>query len=157
MGKRTSPLLPGTLRQLTDLGERLRLARRRRNLTAKQVADRAGMTTVTLRSIERGSPGATMGAYLAVLQVLGLDEELGGIALADSVGRALQDARLGPPRRRKAGASPVAQEPAPQRHAIPAGTDAAADGSGAITSESLQALLKPPRRQRAPGKPAKAR
>lgn len=75
MARTVAPLLPGTSRLLEQLGDRLRLARLRRRLTAKQVAERAGMTTMTLRSLERGGAGVTMGAYLAVMQVLGVQQD----------------------------------------------------------------------------------
>jgi transcriptional regulator with XRE-family HTH domain len=94
MAKTISPLLPLTTELLHRFGERLRLARLRRRLTAKQVAERAGMAPMTLRSLERGGAGVTMGAYLAVLQVLGVEKDLDFLAAADSLGRELQDARL---------------------------------------------------------------
>jgi hypothetical protein len=37
-----------------------------------------------------------MGAYLAVMQVLGIERDLNLLASADPVGRELQDSRLGP-------------------------------------------------------------
>lgn len=49
---------------------------------------------MTLRSLERGGSGVTMGAYLAVMQVLGIESDLDLIAKADSMGRDLQDAQL---------------------------------------------------------------
>jgi hypothetical protein len=49
---------------------------------------------MTLRSLERGGSGVTMGAYLAVMQVLGVERELDQLAKADPVGRELQDMRL---------------------------------------------------------------
>jgi transcriptional regulator with XRE-family HTH domain len=96
MAKKTAPLLPSVDELLQQFGERLRLARLRRHLPAKQVAERAGMSPMTLRSLERGGSGVTMGAYLAVMQVLGIETDLDLLAKADPVGRELQDSRLRP-------------------------------------------------------------
>lgn len=94
MAKTIAPLLPSTTEFLQRFGERLRLARLRRRLTAKQVAERAGMAPMTLRSLERGGSGVTMGAYLAVMQVLGIEKDMDLLGAADPLGRELQDARL---------------------------------------------------------------
>jgi transcriptional regulator with XRE-family HTH domain len=94
MAKKTSPLLPATEEHLHRFGERLRLARRRRRLSSKQVAERAGMAPMTLRSLERGGSGVTIGAYLAVMQVLGIERDFDLLGQADPLGRELQDARL---------------------------------------------------------------
>ncbi len=66
------------------------------------------MTPVTLRNLERGGTGVTIGAYLAVMQVLGIEQDLDLIAKDDLQGRELQDARL--PRRARA---TVLAEPPP--------------------------------------------
>lgn len=100
MAKKTAPLLPTTADRLRQFGDRLRLARLRRRLMARQVAERAGMTPVTLRNLERGGSGVTIGAYLAVMQVLGIEQDVDLIANDDPQGRKLQDARL--PRRARA-------------------------------------------------------
>jgi transcriptional regulator with XRE-family HTH domain len=94
MAKKTAPLLPTTGELLRQFGDRLRLARLRRRLSAKQVAERAGMAPMTLRSLERGGSGVTIGAYLAVMQVLGVEKDLDLLGKADPVGRELQDAQL---------------------------------------------------------------
>ena len=94
MAKNVAPLLPPTAELLIQFGHRLRQARQRRRLTAKQLASRAGMALMTLRNLERGTPGVTIGAYLAVMQVLGIESDIDLLAKADTFGRALQDAQL---------------------------------------------------------------
>ena len=94
MARKTAALLPRIARLLTDLGERLKLARLRRRLTAKQVAERAGMSVMTLRSLELGGAGVTMGAYLSVMHVLGLEQDLNKVGATDELGHQLQDAQL---------------------------------------------------------------
>lgn len=94
MSQRTAQLLPATEELLRQFGERLRLARLRRRLTAKQVAERAGMAPMTLRSLERGGAGVTLGAYAAVMQVLGIEMDFNLLGKQDQMGRELQDSRL---------------------------------------------------------------
>lgn len=94
MRSRKTQLLPKTRQILTELGENIRLARLRRRLTATQVAERAGITRMTLWSIERGSPKVAMGSYLQVLFILGLEKDFLKVAQDDQLGRKLQDAKL---------------------------------------------------------------
>lgn len=89
---------------LAALGERLRLARRRRRKTAHEISVQAGITRVTLRRAEAGEPAVTMGTYLKVLAALGLAQDLVLVARDDVVGRRLQDEQL----RRPAGLKPPA-------------------------------------------------
>lgn len=79
---------------LAALGQRLRLARRRRKKTAHQLAAEAGISRVTLRRVEAGEPGVLMGTYLRVLSTLGLSQDLILVARDDTLGRRLQDEAL---------------------------------------------------------------
>lgn len=90
---------PSETRLLTELGERLRLARLRRRLTTATVAERSGISRPTLAKVERGDPSVTLGTYLRVLATYGLDGDLEMLAKDDLLGRRLQDLAL--PVRRK--------------------------------------------------------
>lgn len=94
MGRQTVILLPKVKKILSELGENIRFARLRRRLSAALVAERAGISRNTLRSIERGDPKVTFGAYVNVLFSLGLEKDLKLIAQQDELGRRLQDASL---------------------------------------------------------------
>ncbi len=94
MARKTSVQLPVVERLLKEMGENIRLARLRRRFSAQMVAERAGMSRTTLRSIERGESGVTMGAYANVLHTLGLEKDLASLGRDDELGRKLQDAGL---------------------------------------------------------------
>jgi transcriptional regulator with XRE-family HTH domain len=94
MGKPRTVLLPVQQRLLGNVGENIRLARLRRDLSAAQVAERAGISRTTLHKVETGDPGAAIGTYLKVLFVLSLENDLLKLAGDDSFGRTLQDLRL---------------------------------------------------------------
>lgn len=94
MGRLSTPALPSVSRALAALGDNLRLARQRRRLSAGLVAERAGMSRPTLRAIERGDPGVTLGSIANVLHSLGLEADLVAVGRDDVLGRKLQDAAL---------------------------------------------------------------
>ncbi len=82
-------------RLLLELGERLRLARKRRGLSAEKVALAAGITRVTLNRLEVGEPAAaTLGTLTKVLGVLGMSSDLMLLARDDKVGHRLRDTQL---------------------------------------------------------------
>ena len=97
--KMKRPLLPKQERMLRDMGENIRLARLRRDLSSEQVAERAGISRNTLIKIEKGDEGVAIGMYFRVLIVLGLQDDLSLIARDDVLGRKLQDIGLTTPRR----------------------------------------------------------
>lgn len=100
MSKKATVLLPQTQEVLNQMGEQIRLARLRRHLSAELVAERAGLSRVTLSNIEKGSPSVAIGSYAAVLHALnGMDKDLLLVAKDDELGRKLQDLEL-PTRRR---------------------------------------------------------
>ena len=66
---------------LGRLGERIKKARLRRNIGAEQLAEQAGIGRGTLVMLEKGAPSVSIGAYMAVLSVLGLEKDLNRIAL----------------------------------------------------------------------------
>ena len=100
MSKKATILLPQTQEILNQMGEQIRLARLRRHLSAELVAERAGISRMTLSNIEKGSPSVAIGSYAAVLHALnGMAKVLLLVARDDELGRKLQDLEL-PTRRR---------------------------------------------------------
>lgn len=87
-------LLPTATKILNQLGEDIKLARLRRKLSTKQIAERAGISRSTLWLIEKGTPSVAMGAYLQVLFVMGLEKNMLLLANDDLLGRKIQDADL---------------------------------------------------------------
>ena len=94
MGREKKTPFPSLRRISAELGENIRLARLRRKLPATMVAKRAGIARNTLRAIEQGNPKVTFGAYVNVLFILGLENDMKLIARDDDLGRKLQDAGL---------------------------------------------------------------
>lgn len=100
MSKKTAPLSPTLETVLKELGENIRLARLRRKITTTMLAERAGMTRTTLRKVENGDSGVTLGAYASVLFCLGLEKDILLIGKDDILGRKLQDLSLVTPKNR---------------------------------------------------------
>lgn len=84
---------------MRELGDNIHFARLRRDLSAEQVAERAGISRNTLIKIERGDEGVAIGLYFRVLIVLGLERDLINVAKDDILGRKLQDIGLVTPKR----------------------------------------------------------
>ncbi len=87
--------LPRKLEQkMQTVGEQIKLARLRRNLSVAQVAERATCSPLTVARIEKGAPTVAIGIYLRVLYALQLDDDILLLAQKDEMGRALQDLAL---------------------------------------------------------------
>ncbi len=56
---------------LKKIGQDIKAARRRRRLTMQNMAERIGITRVTLAKLEDGSPTVSMGSYAMAFYVLG--------------------------------------------------------------------------------------
>ncbi|MDY3942665.1 MAG: helix-turn-helix transcriptional regulator [Alloprevotella sp.] len=76
------------------VGEQIKLARLRRNLSVAQIAERATCSPLTVSRIEKGSPTVSIGIYLRVLYALQLEDDILLIAKDDELGRRLQDLSL---------------------------------------------------------------
>ena len=95
MKKAIYNILPATEEILRNMGEQIKLARLRRNLSTQLVAERAGISRATLWKIEKGEPPVAIGMYAAALHALNnLDKDLLLVAKDDELGRQLQDLNL---------------------------------------------------------------
>jgi len=97
MPRKSPVVFPQEQRLLSRLGERLKLARLRRKLSNVVVAQRAGISRASVYKVEAGDPGATLGTYLRVMAVLGLEGDIEELAADDKLGRKLQDLALEAP------------------------------------------------------------
>ena len=81
---------------LKKLGSDIRDARKRRGITVQLMAERMGVTRVTVAKIERGEPSSSMGNYAMALYILGKADELEMLMdrTHDSLGLDLVDEKL---------------------------------------------------------------
>ena len=76
------------------VGEQIKLARLRRNLSVAQVAERATCSPLTVARIEKGAATVAIGIYLRVLYALQLEDDILFIAQKDELGHQLRDLAL---------------------------------------------------------------
>ena len=87
--------LPRKLEQkMLIVGEQIKLARLRRNLSVAQIAERATCSPLTVSRIEKGASTVSIGIYLRVLYALQLEDNILLLAKEDELGRRLQDLSL---------------------------------------------------------------
>jgi transcriptional regulator with XRE-family HTH domain len=99
-GRRAAHPTPVAVRRAArEIGERLATWRRLQGLTASQVADRAGITRVTLSRLEAGTGGTSLENTLRVARALGIMDDLVDSVdpYASDIGRLRSDENL--PRR----------------------------------------------------------
>ena len=106
MGKDTfGKMMPRALDQdLKQMGEQIKLARKRRHLSMQDIAERATVKRLTVSKVEHGDPTVSkvehgdptvsMGIYARVLYALNLEKDITLLAADDALGRQLQDAEL---------------------------------------------------------------
>lgn len=64
---------------LDKFGERLRMARKVREITMEQMASLSDVSLSTLRALESGADGVSMGNFLKVMKGLNLLEQFDGL------------------------------------------------------------------------------
>jgi DNA-binding XRE family transcriptional regulator len=94
MATKKQTVFPKYDKVLGQMGENIKMARKRRKLTMVQVAERADIARSTLHLIELGNSSVAMGGYFNVLRVLGLQNDFLKLAADDELGRKLQDIEL---------------------------------------------------------------
>ena len=95
MGKKAVTVLPSTEKILETMGEQIKLARLRRQLSVELVAERAGISRATLWNVEKGSPSVAIGLYAAALHALNnMDKDLLLVAKDDEFGKKMQDMNM---------------------------------------------------------------
>lgn len=89
------------------LGSRIRLARIRRRIPLRELAQRAGVNHKTAAAVEAGNLLTGLGAYLALIWVLGLEREMARLLDPDhdEEGKQLELARMPKRARAKKGAT----------------------------------------------------
>jgi len=92
--KRKALVFPKNQQVLSQLGENIKLACKRRRYTQSLIAERTGLSRLTIRKIQKGDSTVSIGHYVAVLSVLGMVEDFAKVASDDELGRKLQDINL---------------------------------------------------------------
>lgn len=79
---------------LSTVGEQIRTARLRRDLTIATVAERASCSPLTIAKVEKGTPTVAMGIYARVLFAIQLEDDLLLLAKDDKMGHLIQDLKI---------------------------------------------------------------
>lgn len=92
--KKQQKILPQHESYLSEMGQNIKLARKRRGLTLVQMSERVDCSRNTMRLLENGSPGVSIGVLFRTLKILGLQEDILLLGKDDELGRKIQDLEL---------------------------------------------------------------
>ncbi len=92
--RRSAPIFPKNKKVLLLMGENIKLACKRRGYSQSLIAERTGLSRLTVRKIQQGDSTVSIGHYVSVLSTLGLVEDFAKVANDDVLGRKLQDIKL---------------------------------------------------------------
>lgn len=91
MARKTVILAYETEQVIKKMGNRIKKARLRRNIMAEELVEQVGISKGTLSAIERGETTVSMGAYVVVLEALGMADDFKFIAIDDEGKKTYQD------------------------------------------------------------------
>ena len=94
MSRKTVILEQNTEDKLKKMGQRIKKARLRRNISAEMISKQAGIGESTFYAIEHGVATVSLGAYAAVLSILGLNNDLDSIAVDEEAKKQLYEQNL---------------------------------------------------------------
>jgi transcriptional regulator with XRE-family HTH domain len=108
--------------ELRSLGENIAIARKRRRITIKRLAEAASVAPETIRRLEKGEPGISVGTLAMVLLVFGESGRLGNLLTPsiDDVGMIISVHDL-PKRVREKGTKKIVPTSENKNHAVRAG------------------------------------
>jgi DNA-binding XRE family transcriptional regulator len=83
-------------RALKKLGDDIKEARIRRSITIAMMAERTGVTAITIAKVEKGDPSVSFGTYATVIFILGMISKLQNLLdlSGDVIGRQLAEEQL---------------------------------------------------------------
>jgi transcriptional regulator with XRE-family HTH domain len=71
-----SGISPSEIKELALLGEYLKIARKRREMSLRDMAARMMVSVPTVMNLEKGSPSVSMGIFMRALSVLDIGKNL---------------------------------------------------------------------------------
>lgn len=99
MGRYKTVILPQQKERLQQMGNQIQLARLRRNLHIKTVAERAGVSQQSVTSVEKGNPSVAIGIYANVLMAIGMPDEILHLAKDAILDRTMKELEIKIPKR----------------------------------------------------------